>query len=90
MNVSLHSLCVVVAAQTPENAKIILGTAIQHLQHSVKIWLQAAELETDVKARKRVLRRGTLPCAIQRTHSTRPQPFARFSAQTHRPNPSPP
>lgn len=51
--------------QTPENAKIILGTAIQHLQHSVKIWLQAAELETDVKARKRVLRRGTFPIALR-------------------------
>ena len=33
---------------------------MQHLQHSVKIWLAAADLETDIKAKKRVLRRGTV------------------------------
>jgi hypothetical protein len=46
--------------QTPENAKVILAKAVQHIPQSVKIWLKAAELETDVKAKKRVLRKGKL------------------------------
>jgi pre-mRNA-processing factor 6 len=43
---------------TPENAKIILANAIRQVPQSVKIWLRAKELETDVKAQKRVLRRA--------------------------------
>ncbi|WVQ82167.1 hypothetical protein IAT38_004295 [Cryptococcus sp. DSM 104549] len=42
----------------PENAKVILGKAIQHVPQSVKIWLKAAALETDVAAKKRVLRKA--------------------------------
>jgi pre-mRNA-processing factor 6 len=44
--------------QTPENAKIILARAVQQIPQSVKIWLKAAALESDVKAKKRVLRKG--------------------------------
>ncbi|KAL0250714.1 hypothetical protein I308_102897 [Cryptococcus tetragattii IND107] len=43
---------------TPENAKVILGRAIQHVPQSVKIWLKAASLETDINAKKRVLRKA--------------------------------
>ncbi|EIW70840.1 hypothetical protein TREMEDRAFT_61351 [Tremella mesenterica DSM 1558] len=43
---------------TPENAKIILGKAVQHVPTSVKIWLKAASLESDVAAKKRVLRKA--------------------------------
>jgi pre-mRNA-processing factor 6 len=45
---------------TPDNAKIILANAVRHLPDSVKIWLRAASLEpeSDVKARKRILRRA--------------------------------
>ncbi|KAI9328374.1 PRP1 splicing factor, N-terminal-domain-containing protein [Obelidium mucronatum] len=43
---------------TTENAKIILATAVRHIPTSVKIWLRAMSLETDVKAQKRVLRRA--------------------------------
>ncbi|WVQ77204.1 hypothetical protein IAR50_006887 [Cryptococcus sp. DSM 104548] len=43
---------------TPENAKVILGRAIQHVPLSVKIWLKAAELESDISSRKRVLRKA--------------------------------
>ncbi|KAJ3198693.1 hypothetical protein HDU82_001110 [Entophlyctis luteolus] len=41
-----------------ENAKIILATAVRQIPTSVKIWLRAAALETDSKAKKRVLRRA--------------------------------
>jgi len=45
--------------QQNDDAKIILANAAQHVGQSVKIWLAAADLEHDVKAKKRVLRRGT-------------------------------
>ncbi|KAL2915099.1 U4/U6 x U5 tri-snRNP complex subunit Prp1 [Polyrhizophydium stewartii] len=41
-----------------ENAKIILANAVRQIPQSVKIWLRARDLETDVKAQKRVLRRA--------------------------------
>ncbi|KAI9337334.1 PRP1 splicing factor, N-terminal-domain-containing protein [Pilaira anomala] len=41
-----------------ENAKIILGDAVRHLPQSVKIWLKAVSMETDNKAKKKVLRRA--------------------------------
>ena len=45
--------------QQNDDAKIILADAAQHVGQSVKIWLAASDLEYDVKAKKRVLRRGT-------------------------------
>ncbi|CAG7848729.1 Pre-mRNA-processing factor 6 AltName: Full=Androgen receptor N-terminal domain-transactivating protein 1; Short=ANT-1; AltName: Full=PRP6 homolog; AltName: Full=U5 snRNP-associated 102 kDa protein; Short=U5-102 kDa protein [Serendipita indica DSM 11827] len=39
-----------------EDAKVILANAVQHLDQSVKIWLAAAELEGDPKAKRKVLR----------------------------------
>lgn len=41
-----------------DNAKIILGDAVRHLPQSVKIWLKAVSLETENKAKKKVLRRA--------------------------------
>ncbi|KAL6074511.1 Pre-mRNA-processing factor 6 [Balamuthia mandrillaris] len=43
---------------TPSDAKAILATAVRHVPHSVKLWLQAAHLEKDVKAKRRVLRKA--------------------------------
>jgi pre-mRNA-processing factor 6 len=43
---------------TDENAKIILANAVRHASQSVKIWLKAKDLETDLKSQKRVLRRA--------------------------------
>jgi pre-mRNA-processing factor 6 len=42
----------------PDTAKIILANAIRHIPLSVKIWLRAKDLESDVKAQKRVLRKA--------------------------------
>ena len=44
--------------QNNDDAKVILASAVQHVGQSVKIWLAAADLEHDVKAKKRVLRKG--------------------------------
>ncbi|KAG8788064.1 hypothetical protein FRB91_008696 [Serendipita sp. 411] len=41
---------------TPDDAKVILAKAVQHLDQSVKIWMAAAELEGDPKAKRKVLR----------------------------------
>jgi len=45
--------------QSNDDAKIILANAVQHVGQSVKIWMAASDLEHDVKAKKRVLRKGT-------------------------------
>ena len=45
------------AQQTPDDAKVILANAVQHVGQSVKVWLAAADLEHDIKAKKRVLRK---------------------------------
>ncbi|KAF8234443.1 hypothetical protein L208DRAFT_1261695 [Tricholoma matsutake] len=41
-----------------DDAKVILANAVQHVGQSVKIWMAAADLEGDVKAKKRVLRKA--------------------------------
>jgi pre-mRNA-processing factor 6 len=46
--------------QNNDDAKVILANAVQHVGQSVKIWMAAADLEHDVKAKKRVLRKGLL------------------------------
>ncbi|ORX36867.1 PRP1 splicing factor, N-terminal-domain-containing protein [Kockovaella imperatae] len=43
---------------TPENAKVVLGKAVQNVPQSVKIWLKAASLESEPAAKKRVLRKA--------------------------------
>ncbi|KAF4617995.1 hypothetical protein D9613_012962 [Agrocybe pediades] len=43
-----------------EDGKIVLANAVQHVGQSVKIWLAAADLEHDLKAKKRVLRKELL------------------------------
>ncbi|KAF8509992.1 PRP1 splicing factor, N-terminal-domain-containing protein [Hysterangium stoloniferum] len=40
------------------DAKIILANAVQHVGQSVKVWLTAANLESEVKSKKRVLRKA--------------------------------
>ncbi|KAF8226365.1 hypothetical protein L208DRAFT_1407097 [Tricholoma matsutake] len=40
-----------------DDAKVILANAVQHVGQSVEIWMAAADLEADVKAKKRVLRK---------------------------------
>ena len=44
--------------QTPENAKTVLAEAVKKIPQSVKIWLQAASLESNITMRRRVLRRA--------------------------------
>ena len=44
--------------QTADNAKIILADAVKKIPQSVKIWIHAASLETNVTMRRRVLRKA--------------------------------
>lgn len=44
--------------QPGDTAKAVVAQAVRHLPQSVRIYIRAAELETDVRAKKRVLRRG--------------------------------
>ncbi|KAF8340470.1 PRP1 splicing factor, N-terminal-domain-containing protein [Cantharellus anzutake] len=41
-----------------DDAKVILASAVLHVPQSVKVWLTAANLETESKAKKRVLRKA--------------------------------
>ncbi|GAA5864054.1 hypothetical protein JCM3774_006365 [Rhodotorula dairenensis] len=52
---------------TNENAKVILANAVQELPQSVRIWMRAVELENDVKAKKRVLRKALeyIPASVK-------------------------
>lgn len=45
---------------------MILANAVQHVGQSVNVWLAASDLEQDVKAKKRVLRKGA---CIQQIHT---------------------
>jgi pre-mRNA-processing factor 6 len=44
--------------QNNDDAKVILANSVQYVDHSVKIWLAAADLESDIPSKKRVLRKG--------------------------------
>ncbi|KRX96568.1 Pre-mRNA-processing factor 6, partial [Trichinella pseudospiralis] len=42
----------------PETARAIIAQAARHLPQSVRVWMRAAELESDSKLKKKVLRKG--------------------------------
>ena len=44
--------------QPPESAKSVCAQAVGQLPLSVRLWIKAAELEDEVKAKKRVYRKG--------------------------------
>ena len=46
------------SSKNNDDAKVVLANAVQHVGQSVKIWMAASDLEHDVKAKKRVLRKG--------------------------------
>nr|CAG4710051.1 unnamed protein product [Naegleria fowleri] len=52
---------------TPTMAQSICCEAIEHLPHSVKLWLKASELESDLEKKKKILRKAlsTQPQSIQ-------------------------
>lgn len=49
--------------QPGDTAKAVVAQAVRHLPQSVRIYIRAAELETDIRAKKRVLRKGESPVA---------------------------
>ena len=44
--------------QTPELAKGVVAQAVAEIPHAVKIWIKAADLESEAKAKKRVFRKA--------------------------------
>ena len=44
--------------QPSDTAKAVCASAIVQLPQSVRVWIRAASLETDAKAKKRVYRKG--------------------------------
>ena len=44
--------------QPPGESKAVVAQAIQQLPQSVRLWIKACSLETEVVSKKRVLRRG--------------------------------
>ena len=56
-----------VRLNTKENGKVICATAVTYIPRSVRIWLRAMDLETDLQAKKNVLRKALLevPQSVQ-------------------------
>ena len=52
--------------QPGDTAKAVVAQAVRHLPQSVRIYIRAAELETDIRAKKRVLRKGEPPLGSRR------------------------
>eukprot|EP00164_Ancoracysta_twista_P004398 GFYU01005929.1.p1 GENE.GFYU01005929.1~~GFYU01005929.1.p1 ORF type:complete len:962 (-),score=313.69 GFYU01005929.1:140-3025(-) len=44
--------------QTPENAKAVLAKGVKHIPSSVKLWMQASNLEKETGNKKKVLRKA--------------------------------
>ena len=47
--------------QPPESAKSVCAQAVGQLPQSVRLWIKAAALEDEAKAKKRVYRKGKEP-----------------------------
>ncbi|XP_046863113.1 pre-mRNA-processing factor 6-like [Xenia sp. Carnegie-2017] len=47
-----------VRLQPSEHSKATVAQAVRNLPHSVRLWIKAAELEIDIKAKKRVYRKA--------------------------------
>lgn len=67
LHVCYHKFCLPLLvgsleSQNNDDAKVILANAVPHVGQSVRIWLAAADLEHDVKAKRRVLRKCTPTC----------------------------
>lgn len=66
--------------QPGDTAKAVVAQAVRHLPQSVRIYIRAAELETDVRAKKRVLRKGKAvihsPCSLLKKESSLQSVFA--------------
>lgn len=45
--------------QPAEISKATVAQAVRNLTHSVRLWIQAAELENEIKAKKKVYRKGS-------------------------------
>lgn len=54
--------------QPGDTAKAVVAQAVRHLPQSVRIYIRAAELETDIRAKKRVLRKGEPPWGCRHQH----------------------
>ncbi|XP_018318977.1 pre-mRNA-processing factor 6 isoform X2 [Agrilus planipennis] len=44
--------------QPPDTAKAVIAQAARHIPTSVRIWIKAADLETEIKAKRRVYRKA--------------------------------
>ncbi len=44
--------------QPGDQAKAVIAQAVREIPQSVRVWIKAAELEVELKAKKRVYRKG--------------------------------
>ena len=56
-SVMMVHVCVCVP-QPGDQAKAVVTQAVRHLPQSVRVWIKAATLEDELKAKKRVFRKG--------------------------------
>jgi len=51
--------------QPGDQAKAVVTQAVRHLAGSVRIWIKAADLEIELKAKKKVFRKGIVEILLQ-------------------------
>ena len=54
--------------QPNDQAKAVITQAVRHLPQSVRIWIKAADLEKELKAKKKVFRKGKHFIGLSRCH----------------------
>ena len=58
IGLDLIKIVIIVLQQPGDQAKAVVTQAVRHLPGSVRIWIKAADLETELKAKKKVFRKG--------------------------------
>ena len=75
----LELVSVPLRSQPPDAGKAVVAQAVRQIQQSVRLWIKAADLETESQAKKRVFRKGTQHshcCPIFRCSAC--EPWVRF------------
>jgi len=69
--------------QPGDQAKAVVAQAVRQLPQSVRIWMKAAALEAETKAKKKVFRKGSLSSLFFNTTSIDSHTIRNFVEKTH-------
>ena len=58
LNYCVIAVLILVSCQPGDQAKAVVAQAVRQIPQSVRVWIKASELETELKAKRRVFRKG--------------------------------